>query len=95
MIRAGRADECSEPTSDNRTVPVELLDRVGRRLPDVRGQVGRRLLYGQHHDGDDYRDPDAGQNPECTGPDELVRVLPQKHRKNSCFSASEEEFYSL
>lgn len=92
---ASLADACSERTSDNRTVPVELLDSVGRRLPDVRGQVGRRLLYGQHHDGDDYRHPDAGQNPECAGPDELVWVLPRKHRKKSCFSAREDDFYSL
>ena len=59
-------------------VPVELLDSVGRSLPDVRGQVGSGLLDGQHHDGDDDVHADAGQNPQRTGPDELVRVLPKK-----------------
>ena len=62
-----------------RVVPVELLDGVGRRLPDVRRQVGRRLLDGQHHDGDDDGDPDTGQNPQSAGPDELVRVLTQRN----------------
>lgn len=64
-----------------RVLPVELLDGVGRRLPHIRGHVGRRLLDGQHHDGDDDGDPDTGQNPQCAGPDELVWLLPWKYRR--------------
>lgn len=41
-------------------VPVELLDSVSGRLPYVWRQVSRRLLDGEHHDGDDDGDPDAG-----------------------------------
>lgn len=51
------------------TVPVELLYGVSRSLAHIRGEVSRRLLDGQHHDGDNYGDTDTGQNPECTGPD--------------------------
>lgn len=61
-----------------RTVPVEFLDSVGRRLPDIWGQVGCRLLDGQHHDGDNYGNPDTGQNPQGAGTNELVWVLPQR-----------------
>lgn len=63
-----------------RRLPVQLLDSVSRRLPDVRGQVGRCLLDSQHHDGDDNGDPDAGQNPKCAGPNELVWVLEQEKK---------------
>lgn len=51
------------------TVPVELLYGVGSCLAHIRGEVSRRLLDGQHHDGNNYRDTDTGQNPERTGPD--------------------------
>lgn len=60
------------------TVPEELLDSMGRSLPDIWGQVSCCLLDGQHHDGDNYGDTDTGQNPKCTGPDELVWVLTQR-----------------
>lgn len=66
-----------------RTVPVELLDSMSRCLPDVGGQVSCRLLDSQHHDRDNYWDTDTGQNPKCTGPDELVWVLPQE-KKQQC-----------
>lgn len=64
-----------------RRLPVQLLDSVSRCLPDVWGQVGRGLLDGQHHDGDDNGHPDAGQNPKCAGPNELVWVLEQEKKK--------------
>lgn len=52
-----------------------------RSLPHIRGQVSCSLLDGQHHDGDDDGDTDAGQNPQCTGPDELVWVLTQDMKR--------------
>lgn len=64
-------------------LPVQLLDSVSRCLPDVRGQVGRRLLDRQHHDGDDNGDPDTGQNPKRAGPNELVWVL-EEGKKTGC-----------
>lgn len=44
-------------------LPVEFLDSMRRGLPDVRGKVGGRLLDGQHHDGDNNRDTNTGQDP--------------------------------
>lgn len=61
-----------------RTVPVELLDSMSSSLPYIRGQVGCSLLDGQHHNGDNYGNTDAGQNPQRTGSNELVWVLPQR-----------------
>ena len=44
------------------TVPVELLDGMGRGLPHVRRHVTGGLFDGQHHDGDDDGHPDTGQH---------------------------------
>lgn len=42
------------------SVPVELLDSVSSRLPHVWRQISWCLLDGQHHDGNDYGNSDAG-----------------------------------
>ena len=55
--------------------PVQLGDGVGRCLPHVRGHVHDGLLDGQHHDGHYHWHADTRQHSQCTGTDQLVRVL--------------------
>lgn len=61
--------------------PVEFGNGVGRRLPDVRRHIGGGLFDGQHHNGDDDGDSDAGENSQSTGSDQLVGILMKRRNK--------------
>lgn len=50
-------------------------------LPDIWRHIRSSLFDGQHHDGDDDRDSDAGEDSQGTGSDQLVWIL-QKVRGN-------------
>lgn len=63
-----------------RESPVEFRDRVSSCFPDVRRHVRRSLFDGQHHNGDDDGDSDAGEDSQGAGSDELIRIL-QKHTR--------------
>lgn len=44
-------------------------------LSDVWRHVGGSFFDGQHHDGDNYSNSDAGENSQGAGSDQLVRIL--------------------
>lgn len=55
--------------------PIEFGDGVCGRLPHVWRHIRGGFLDGQHHDGDDDGDPDAGENSQGAGSDQLVGIL--------------------
>lgn len=61
--------------------PVEFGNGVGRRLPHIWRHVRGGFFDGQHHDGDDDGDSDAGENSQGAGSDQLVGILIKKPRK--------------
>lgn len=61
--------------------PVEFGNGVGRRLPDIWRHIGGGLFDGQHHNGDDDGDSDAGENSQSAGSDQLVGILMKRRNK--------------
>ena len=59
-------------------VPVEFGYSMSCSLADIRRHVHDRFLDGQHHDGHYHWHSDAGENTQCTGSDQLIRVLEER-----------------
>lgn len=55
--------------------PVEFLYGVSGGFPHVGRKVSGRLFDGQHHDGYDDGNSDAGENPEGARSDQLIWIL--------------------
>lgn len=55
---------------------------MGRRLPHIWRHIRGGFFDGQHHDGDDDGDSDAGENSQSAGSNQLVWILVKPRSDN-------------